>query len=54
MSRRSDPIDNSAGFYFSESTFQVTAAQASSSLMTLAGITLIIPAACMSQSLVQC
>lgn len=34
-----------AGFYFSESTFQVTAAQASSSLMTLACITLILPAA---------
>ncbi|WVR05215.1 calcium/proton exchanger [Kwoniella sp. DSM 27419] len=34
-----------SGFYFHESTFQVTAAQASSSLMTLACITLIIPAA---------
>ncbi|KAF5388984.1 hypothetical protein D9757_005086 [Collybiopsis confluens] len=35
----------SAGFKFKESNFQVTAAQASSSLMTLACITLIIPAA---------
>ncbi|KAJ7217026.1 Sodium/calcium exchanger protein-domain-containing protein [Mycena pura] len=34
-----------AGFKFKESNFQVTAAQASSSLMTLACITLIIPAA---------
>ncbi|KAK4684150.1 Ca2+:H+ antiporter, partial [Tremellales sp. Uapishka_1] len=34
-----------AGFFFHESTFQVTAAQASSSLMTLATITLILPAA---------
>ncbi|KAF9261443.1 Calcium/proton exchanger [Marasmius fiardii PR-910] len=34
-----------AGFKFSESSFQVTAAQASSSLMTLACITLVIPAA---------
>ncbi|KAF7322319.1 Vacuolar calcium ion transporter [Mycena chlorophos] len=34
-----------AGFKYSESNFQVTAAQASSSLMTLACITLIIPAA---------
>ncbi|KAH8827446.1 Sodium/calcium exchanger protein-domain-containing protein [Flagelloscypha sp. PMI_526] len=34
-----------AGFKFSESNFQATAAQASSSLMTLAAITLIIPAA---------
>ncbi|KAF7363943.1 Vacuolar calcium ion transporter [Mycena sanguinolenta] len=34
-----------AGFKFSESNFQVTAAQASSSLMTLACITLVIPAA---------
>ncbi|KAJ3972773.1 Sodium/calcium exchanger protein-domain-containing protein [Lentinula raphanica] len=34
-----------AGFKFQESNFQVTAAQASSSLMTLACITLIIPAA---------
>ncbi|TXT06070.1 hypothetical protein VHUM_03543 [Vanrija humicola] len=34
-----------SGFFFYESTFQVTAAQASSSLMTLACITLIIPAA---------
>lgn len=34
-----------AGCKFSESNFQVTAAQASSSLMTLAGITLVIPAA---------
>ncbi|KAL7423945.1 hypothetical protein Q5752_001530 [Cryptotrichosporon argae] len=34
-----------AGFYYSESTFQATAAQASSSLMTLACITLILPAA---------
>lgn len=37
----------SSGFFFYESTFQVTAAQASSSLMTLACITLILPAACM-------
>ena len=35
-----------SGFYFYESTFQATAAQASSSLMTLACITLILPAAC--------
>ncbi|KAL1709697.1 Sodium/calcium exchanger protein-domain-containing protein [Schizophyllum commune] len=34
-----------AGFKWPESNFQVTAAQASSSLMTLAGITLVIPAA---------
>ncbi|KAJ7633061.1 Sodium/calcium exchanger protein-domain-containing protein [Roridomyces roridus] len=34
-----------AGFKFKESNFQVTAAQASSSLMTLACITLVIPAA---------
>lgn len=34
-----------AGFFFYESTFQATAAQASSSLMTLACITLILPAA---------
>ncbi|WVF72177.1 calcium/proton exchanger [Kwoniella sp. CBS 6097] len=34
-----------SGFFFYESTFQVTAAQASSSLMTLACITLILPAA---------
>ncbi|WWD15937.1 calcium/proton exchanger [Kwoniella shandongensis] len=34
-----------SGFYFHESTFQVTAAQASSSLLTLACITLILPAA---------
>nr|XP_019013551.1 calcium/proton exchanger [Kwoniella pini CBS 10737]OCF52332.1 calcium/proton exchanger [Kwoniella pini CBS 10737] len=34
-----------SGFFYSESTFQVTAAQASSSLMTLACITLILPAA---------
>ncbi|CAD6569592.1 MAG: hypothetical protein TREMPRED_005322 [Tremellales sp. Tagirdzhanova-0007] len=34
-----------SGFYFHESTFQATAAQASSSLMTLACITLILPAA---------
>ncbi|KAJ7076615.1 Sodium/calcium exchanger protein-domain-containing protein [Mycena crocata] len=34
-----------AGFKFKESDFQVTAAQASSSLMTLACITLVIPAA---------
>ncbi|GMK59950.1 hypothetical protein CspeluHIS016_0901670 [Cutaneotrichosporon spelunceum] len=34
-----------SGFYFYESTFQVTAAQASSSLLTLSCITLIIPAA---------
>ncbi|KAF9059092.1 Sodium/calcium exchanger protein-domain-containing protein [Rhodocollybia butyracea] len=34
-----------AGFKFPESNFQVTAAQASSSLMTLACITLVIPAA---------
>jgi Ca2+:H+ antiporter len=37
--------DISSGFYFYESTFQVTAAQASSSLLTLSCITLIIPAA---------
>lgn len=41
---------NSAGFYFAESTFQATAAQASSSLLTLAGITLVIPAAYHSSS----
>ncbi|KAH8917281.1 calcium/proton exchanger [Atractiella rhizophila] len=40
-----------AGFYLPESNFQVTAAQASSSLMTLACITLIIPAAYHSSSL---
>ncbi|WVO13902.1 calcium/proton exchanger [Cryptococcus depauperatus] len=34
-----------SGFFFYESTFQMTAAQASSSLMTLACITLILPAA---------
>ncbi|ORX39898.1 Sodium/calcium exchanger protein-domain-containing protein [Kockovaella imperatae] len=34
-----------SGFYYHESTFQMTAAQASSSLMTLACITLILPAA---------
>ncbi|KAK6902957.1 calcium/proton exchanger [Kwoniella mangroviensis CBS 8507] len=34
-----------SGFFFHESTFQVTAAQASSSLLTLACITLILPAA---------
>ncbi|ORY23037.1 putative Calcium:hydrogen antiporter [Naematelia encephala] len=34
-----------AGFFYHESTFQATAAQASSSLMTLACITLILPAA---------
>ncbi|KAK1924801.1 calcium:hydrogen antiporter [Papiliotrema laurentii] len=34
-----------AGFFYYESTFQMTAAQASSSLMTLACITLILPAA---------
>ena len=39
-----------AGFYFTESTFQATAAQASSSLLTLAGITLVIPAAYHSSS----
>jgi hypothetical protein len=36
----------SSGFFYHESTFQVTGAQASSSLMTLACITLILPAAC--------
>lgn len=35
-----------SGFYFHESTFQVTAAQTSVSLMSLSCITLIIPAAC--------
>lgn len=39
----------SAGFFFYESTFQMTAAQASSSLLTLACITLILPAACKLQ-----
>lgn len=39
-------ICSRAGFFFYESTFQATAAQASSSLMTLACITLILPAAC--------
>jgi len=34
-----------SGFYFYEATFQMTAAQASSSLLTLACITLILPAA---------
>ncbi|GFZ46108.1 Vacuolar Ca(2+)/H(+) exchanger [Saitozyma sp. JCM 24511] len=34
-----------SGFFFYETTFQMTAAQASSSLLTLATITLIIPAA---------
>lgn len=34
-----------SGFYYHESTFQATAAQASSSLLTLACITLILPAA---------
>ncbi|WVQ71678.1 calcium/proton exchanger [Cryptococcus sp. DSM 104548] len=34
-----------SGFFFHESTFQATAAQASSSLLTLACITLILPAA---------
>lgn len=37
----------SSGFYFSESTFAQTAAQTSTSLLTLSCITLIIPAACM-------
>jgi Ca2+:H+ antiporter len=45
MWQATDTADYSAGFFYYESTFQMTAAQASSSLMTLACITLILPAA---------